>query len=495
MSKILNILEGEDKDFRYYSAKGHASTPLEFGQKSIPYGMDEQGGGSSKQPYIESSQPKLSFSIEQLTNSLVDISKAESAVVDVARMTKWFTTPLSNGILFNAKQVHQASLQEKNYQYSIGADLAPNPQKVKTTALGNLVSDIGTGATNTGHILRQVGGNALNLHFTNPLIDKFRIVEFNPGQTGNVAGNGFENKEVQGRSNYGKFNRTQTYKQGNPGQPRLNRTDPFGEGITTDNKPTTSDASNAPTVDKVTFTPLHKSGVSKNKIRLLDTVPFYITVIDNDNQNDNVHIHFRAFIDSFNDAFAADWQAHRFMGRGDSFYTYQGENRSINTSFKVHAQSKQELIPMYNKLNYLASSVSPDYSQGGFMRGNFIQLTIGDYMVDVPGILNSFTLDIPTNYPWDIGRNKDGKKESAALPMIINVSSFQFTPIYNFIPRKLNIDDEGNIVGDKFINNKTITPTLTEEEKIANDPFAQNYFANQDDNTLPDTVIHTPDQR
>ena len=68
MSKILNILEGEDKNFRYYSAKGHASTPLEFGQKSIPYGMDEQGGGSSKQPYIESTQPKLSYSIEQLTN-------------------------------------------------------------------------------------------------------------------------------------------------------------------------------------------------------------------------------------------------------------------------------------------------------------------------------------------------------------------------------------------------------------------------------------------
>ena len=129
MSKILNILEGEEKNFTYYSSKGHASTPLEFGQKSIPYGMDEQGGGSSKQPYIETTTNKLSFSIEELTNGLVDISKPANATVDVARMTKWFTQPATNGILFNAKQVHQASLQEKNYQYSIGADKATNPKK------------------------------------------------------------------------------------------------------------------------------------------------------------------------------------------------------------------------------------------------------------------------------------------------------------------------------------------------------------------------------
>tara|TARA_Y100000361_G_C11159954_1_gene346634 strand:+ start:449 stop:1918 length:1470 start_codon:yes stop_codon:yes gene_type:complete len=477
MSKILNILEGEDKDFRYYSAKGHASTPLEFGQKSIPYGMDQQGGGSSKQPYIERTQGRLSFSIEELTNSLVDINKQQSAIIDLERMTKWFTTPLSQGILFNAKQVHQSNLQERSYQYSIGADLNTNPKQILKTSLSNLVDSIGNGLVNTNHILKQVGGDGFNLRFDNPLTSQYRLLENNPGETGNNT-NGFRNTngvglnpDVQGRSNYGEFNRTKTYKQGNPGQPRLNRTDPFGEGITDDNQPTTLDASNAPTVDKVSFQSLYKSREVKNEIAILDTVPFYITVMDNDNQDDNVHIHFRAFLDSFSDSFAADWQTHRFMGRGENFYTYGGQNRSINTSFKVHAQSKQELVPMYNKLNYLASSLSPDYNQGGFMRGNFIKLTIGDYMVDMPGILTSLTLDIPTNYPWDIGRNKDGKKEDDSLPMIINVSSFQFTPVYNFIPQKLDINDFGDIVGSKFINNSTTVDTST-----SNQDFTMNYI-------------------
>ena len=458
MSKILNILEGEDKDFRYYSAKGHASTPLEFGQKSIPYGMDEPGGGWSKQPYIERTQGRLSFSIEELTNSLVDISKAESAVVDVARMTKWFTTPLSNGILFNAKQVHQASLQEKNYQYSIGADLGSNPKKTFSTALSNLVEDIGNGAVNTGHILRQVGGNALNLHFSNPLTDKYRVIEFDPGQTGNVAGNGFENKEVQGRSNYGKFNRQTRYNTGNVGQPRLNRTDPFGEGITDNGEITSDTAANAPTVDKVTFSPIYQGSFSDSQLAMSDMVPFYITVLSNDNINDNVHLHFRAFIDSFADSYNADWQPHRFMGRGESFYTYNGFGRSINMSFKVHAQSKQELMPMYNKLNYLASVMAPDYnmSNGGFMRGNLIRLTVGDYIVEVPGILTGFGIDVPPTYPWDIGRDKDGFKTGDSLPTLLNVGTFNFTPIHDFVPNKPTLDENGIQENNKFINNNTI---------------------------------------
>jgi hypothetical protein len=41
------------------------------------------------------------------------------------------------------------------------------------------------------------------------------------------------------------------------------------------------------------------------------------------------------------------------------------------------AQSKQELIPMYKKLNYLASQLTPDYSPSGYMRGPLVKLTVG----------------------------------------------------------------------------------------------------------------------
>ena len=54
---------------------------------------------------------------------------------------------------------------------------------------------------------------------------------------------------------------------------------------------------------------------------------------------------------------------------GEPLYNYQGFDRTINLSWTVAAQSKQELIPMYKKLNYLASVCAPDYSNTGYMRG------------------------------------------------------------------------------------------------------------------------------
>ena len=40
MSNLEKILEGSKPDFTYYTSKGGSSTPTDFGQKSIPYGMD-----------------------------------------------------------------------------------------------------------------------------------------------------------------------------------------------------------------------------------------------------------------------------------------------------------------------------------------------------------------------------------------------------------------------------------------------------------------------
>ena len=72
---------------------------------------------------------------------------------------------------------------------------------------------------------------------------------------------------------------------------------------------------------------------------------------------------------------------------------------------------------MYSKLNYLASILAPDYNtpQGGFMRGNLIKLTMGDYLTDVVGFISALAYTIPENSPWDIARNADGTKNDKAL--------------------------------------------------------------------------------
>ena len=52
------------------------------------------------------------------------------------------------------------------------------------------------------------------------------------------------------------------------------------------------------------------------------------------------------------------------MGRAENFHNYEGFDRSISMNWTVPAQSKNELMIMHQKLNYLASNLAPDYVNG-----------------------------------------------------------------------------------------------------------------------------------
>jgi hypothetical protein len=191
-------------------------------------------------------------------------------------------------------------------------------------------------------------------------------------------------------------------------------------------------------VDKINALPIYPdTGVrTQRAVPVNDLVKFRIAVIDNDDPTTKTFIHFRAFIDNFSDSYNATWNPVTYLGRGENFYTYSNYTRTISMGWTVAAQSKQELIPMYKKLNYLASSLTPYYTSKGYMAGNLVQLTVGGYLYEQVGIINSLTYDIPEESPWEIGIDDNGGYDSSVkeLPHIIRVSNFSFTPIQDFIP-------------------------------------------------------------
>jgi hypothetical protein len=197
-------------------------------------------------------------------------------------------------------------------------------------------------------------------------------------------------------------------------------------------------------LDKITALPLYKSEVVRPTEQVNDLVKFRIAAIDNDNPKNNVYIHFRAFLGPMTDNYNAEWNPTKLLGRGDNMYTYNGFTRTIGMSWVVPAQSKDELIPMYQKLNFLASNLAPDYSDVGYMRGPLVNLTVGGYLYEVPGFITSLTYTIDENTTWEIGikSNTSGSVADFSdsyvkeLPHVINVSSFNFTPLHRFVPRK-----------------------------------------------------------
>lgn len=231
---------------------------------------------------------------------------------------------------------------------------------------------------------------------------------------------------------------------GNPGRRGRNRssyTSGTGEGPL--------DKLNASYIYKSDVTPGRNNPLYKKDGEYSDIIPFIISILNNDNQEKEnpgtyrKNMHFRAFIDSFSDSYDADWSPIEYMGRAEKLYKYKGFGRKISMAFTVVAQSREEITAMYDKLNFLASSLAPEYLDSltsGYMAGNIAYITLGEYIYDQPGIITSLTFDIPEESPWEIGIDDAGNRldvdDVRQVPHMIKVSGFNFTPIHKFRPEK-----------------------------------------------------------
>ena len=367
--------------------KGYPITPTgnNTGLRGIKYGGDQPNNGSSGQPFIQIPLPPVESQPDPLTNVdwlyRGDGLVTRSTLTDVERISKFLATP--QGLRFLAKQQTLQTLENLSlYGNDISKWRWNNPASyIENTALAptgehlkNIIQRTGNGAITT----------TTNFNFALP-----------------------------------SFTREVTYGEANPGLAKNSATPAIG-------------------TDKITTQPLYQS-TSKSSKFPQDTVDFYIVKVSNDGiPANNVYIHFRSYIEGISDSFSADWGTQKYMGRGENFYFYNGFDRDISLSFKVPVLSSLEQQSVYTKLNYLASLMTPDYSEGGFMRGNILKLTIGDYLTEVPGVLTSLNYSIDDNIPWNIPRDNKGvvdEERGYALPQMITVGGFSFKPIHSFLPK------------------------------------------------------------
>jgi hypothetical protein len=302
-------------------------------------------------------------------------------------------------------------------------------------------------------------------------------------------------EDVLASTDYVSFNRSDTYNQQFYNGPRLNPNTSYSKNLISITPPTTRNIQG------------QTIGQAVDNLKFSDIIKFFIEVISNDSNdsNQNVILFFRAYIDSISDGFKADWNSFKYVGRAENFYKYGGFSRNFSISFTVVAESREEMLPIYQKLNYLASLTAPDYSGLGLMRGNFIKLNIGDYMSDVPCIIESIDLKPNFDAGWDINRGPFGEPldpntsnplllednpYTGQLPRMINVD-MSIIPLHTFTPQ-LNQPYIGNT--KHRLSNEILNPPATTKEsptppQTQCDSFTQNEINRLDSGNNADNII------
>ena len=153
----------------------------------------------------------------------------------------------------------------------------------------------------------------------------------------------------------------------------------------------------------------------------LDTVPFYVSFFSkldpisgmptDEMDLNRYYLVFRAVVTGFTDNHAGQFNPTRFAGRPDKVWTYAGHDRTINMTLTLAAQSRQEMKPMWEKINALMGLTAPDManfehaeSPGVRMLAPMCRVTLGDYLQQAPMILQSCNASYDDKFTWEIDK-------------------------------------------------------------------------------------------
>ena len=122
------------------------------------------------------------------------------------------------------------------------------------------------------------------------------------------------------------------------------------------------------------------------------------------------------------------------IGRADPNYHYTGYSRDVSLNFDIYATDRDEVKPIYRKLNALAGYTAPTYNTNSIaMEGPWMRLTVGDLYKQQPVVLTSLSYTFAMDAPWEI--NIENDDEMMQVPLKIGVQC-SFNMISDYLPKK-----------------------------------------------------------
>ena len=150
----------------------------------------------------------------------------------------------------------------------------------------------------------------------------------------------------------------------------------------------------------------YKTHLQMDVVESKDIIPFRFKDFSGGAQGEWVT--FSAILSGITDTITPEWNADRFVGRPDNVYTYQGATRSISFTFDIFPMTRQEMKPLWTKLNRLVGMCYPNWTPaygGQAMTAPIVQLTIGNMYKEQPGFLSNVAISVPDSSTWEIEKD------------------------------------------------------------------------------------------
>ena len=119
-------------------------------------------------------------------------------------------------------------------------------------------------------------------------------------------------------------------------------------------------------------------------------------------------VRFRAFIQDITETVTPTYNENKYIGRHETFYTYDRVTRDVGFSLTLHAFSMDERDVVMQKMAYLTSLAYPlssgEHGGPGYLTPLVTELTIGNLYRKQPCIVQTLTHTIESDASWDIDR-------------------------------------------------------------------------------------------
>jgi hypothetical protein len=144
--------------------------------------------------------------------------------------------------------------------------------------------------------------------------------------------------------------------------------------------------------------------------------------------NNPKSINFSAYIKGFRETFDGTWNETNYVGRSESFYTYNKFKRGASFNLDIPCFNSKQLIDKHKALETLLSTTAGSYSGNNFLGGVLTTIKLGNYLDNQYAIINSISYEVPDESSWDVDKQLAMYIKATFNITIINKVLPQYTP-------------------------------------------------------------------